>query len=270
MRCRRVALLLGLSALAFGVEVSAQTMAATGVTGAGYVRGRGRFWAEVGFHDQEAVTGFPLMVGLDLSLSRATELEVIVPIGLVNFAGEGGGGAGFGSVFLGLHVHDARSRWTLGVGLPNASSDGGELFIASLMHGTQDIHLWSPDTLSLVGRLRNEFGSTITLAFDVAGMFLIPTADRAVRDEELVLQPAGELSVQVTPLTSIGTRLALVWVPTSDSADDAQLSLGPFIMSDFSGSLLSLQLLMNLDEPYGFAFDEGGYWGLFLGLAGTL
>jgi hypothetical protein len=49
----------------------------------------------------------------------------------------------------------------------------------------------------------------------------------------------------------------------------AQSALVPFVHLEIEGgTILQLELTANLDEPFGFAFEEGGIWGASL-LAGS-
>jgi hypothetical protein len=249
--------------------------AVTGITGAGTGRGDARLWAELGFYDRDALTSISSELGFGLLLSPRFELEGILPFAYANtpdpdvpagivVLGDDDDGFEIGNPYIGINLFDERLRWSLGVGLPVAADGYTPLGAAWFTRGLQDPHLWLPDTLSFVGRLRAEAGNDVTLAFDGAAIVAVPTGDDDGRDVEIFLQPAGELIVRVARPTSFGARLSLQWAVTGDG-DRAQLALAPFLQQDFGASYLNLQLLMNLDEPLGFAFDEGRYWGLFVG-----
>jgi hypothetical protein len=271
----------GAPLLAGPAHAAPRLAAVTGVTGAGTGQGDARIWAELGLHDQEAVFSLSSEVGFGLLLSPRLELEGILPFAYastpdpdptpnVGILAEGNDGFAIGNPYVGLNLFDDRLRWSFGLALPVASTDADDfglpLFTALATRGLQDIYLWAPDTFSLVGRLRAEAGHELVLAFDGAAILSIPTSDDE-RDVDLTLQPAGELIVRVARPTSFGVRLSLAWLATSDG-DNTQLALAPFLRHDFGSSFVTAQLLMNLDEPLGFAFDEGGYWGFFLGVGG--
>ena len=59
-----------------------------------------------------------------------------------------------------------------------------------------------------------------------------------------------------------GLRLALVIAATSDASDNVQVSFEPFLKFDIDQGFIRVGLLMNLDRPLGFAFDEGRVWAL--------
>ena len=251
--------------------------AVTGITGAGTGQGDARLWAELGFYDSDTLTSLSSEIGFGVLLSPRLELEGILPFGYANtpdpdvppgvlILGDDDDGFDIGNPYIGINLFDDRLRWSLGIGLPVASNDfGAPLVAAWFTRGLQDPHLWLSETLSFVGRVRAEAGNEVVLAFDGAAIVAVPTGDDDGRDVELFLQPAGELIVRVARPTSFGARLSLQWSVTGDG-DRAQLALAPFLRQDFGTSFLTAQLLMNLDEPLGFAFDEGGVWGLFVGL----
>jgi hypothetical protein len=267
------------------VQAAPRLAAVTGITGAGTGLGDARLWGELGFHDQDAVTSISSELGFGLLLSPSLELEAILPFGYAKVPGNdppidavigpsNNDGFDIGNPYVGINIFDARLRWSLGVGLPVASSDDGfgfglPLYAAWATRGLQDAQLWLPDTLSLVGRLRAEAGDELVLAIDAAAIAAIPTSDGDDRDVEVILQPAAELIIRAARSTAIGARLSMVWTVTGDG-DDVQLALAPFLRHFFGSSFITAQLLMNLDEPLGFAFDDGGYWGFFLGFGGGL
>jgi hypothetical protein len=272
------AVALGLAALPFlarTAEAAPRLAAVTGITGAGTGHGDARLWAELGFYDSDALTSLSGEIGFGLLLSPRFELEGILPFGYANtpdpelgdgvvVLGDDDDGFDVGNPYVGINIFDDRLRWSLGIGLPVASNDFGPSLVAPwFMHGLQDPHLWLNETLSFVGRMRAEAGNEVVVAFDGAAIVAVPTGDDDGRDTEIFLQPAGELIVRVARPTSFGARLSLQWVVTGDG-DDTQFALAPFLRHDFGASFLSVLLNMNLDEPLGFAFDDGRFWGLFV------
>ena len=83
-----------------------------------------------------------------------------------------------------------------------------------------------------------------------------------VHDDVQALVEAGYKVIE--PLT-LGAGLSFVGLLTGRD-DLMQTALTFFARADLSGFLLEGQLWMNLDPPYGFAFDTDGYWGLIVTL----
>jgi hypothetical protein len=153
--------------------------------------------------------------------------------------------------------------------------------------GAWDIWLWLPETMSLVVPFRLEKGlsQSVELGVDAALAILIPIADND-GETEVFLQAAGDFAFLLSANVRLGLRLQFAWLATddddrfespdytdllfndddSDGDDDFQLSFEPYVRGYLGqGGFLQARLVINLDEPAGFAFDDDGVWGLFLG-----
>lgn len=138
--------------------------------------------------------------------------------------------------------------------------------LGSAIRGLHDLWMWSEGFMSLVAPVYFEGGSG-SLVWEAEGAlgFMIPVRDDAGDDTEFVFQTAGGLGGRVGSMV-IGGRLRLVWLMSGpDGGDNAQLSMEPFIRIGSETGYFSARLLLNLDEPFGFALDEDGVWGLHMG-----
>lgn len=135
---------------------------------------------------------------------------------------------------------------------------------ALLANGLMNPWLWAPETLSFAipGRLEKRIGGNILVGGDLAFAVLIPTGDRE-GDTDVFMQSAGEFGYAAGPGT-FGARLQGGWIVTADG-DNFQLSVEPFARFDFGRAFAQARFTLNLDEPGGFAFDDGRYWGLHVG-----
>jgi len=236
---------------------------------------------------------FPIVPGGALRVNEHVELELDWP--LVYFTSSAGGGDGFdafrsGNPFLaGYYVHPfthGYARLGFGLGLPLASvnlpSPGslsalGEalkevmpLAIASGSLGFWDFWLYSPERLSLVFPIQFELDRDgLLLGGELAPAILIPTDPQFSPKVEVTFQLAPLIGARVGPV-SLGTRLQLVWLATSDVADKAQLSLVPFVQGQVGRSgFLYARFVLPLDEPLGVFGDGDALWGLHLGGGGS-
>jgi hypothetical protein len=173
------------------------------------------------------------------------------------------------------------------------SRDRRHAFVAYLAYatvgaarGAWDLWLWLPETMSLVVpfRLEKRLATSIELGVDAGLAILIPIADNE-GGTDLFLQAAGDLAFLLSPRVRLGFRLQFGWVVTDDEDhrrpdytdllfsqidgrrhDDFQLSFEPYVRGYVGQSgFLQARLVINLDEPAGFGFDDDGVWGLFLG-----
>ncbi len=138
-------------------------------------------------------------------------------------------------------------------------------YIYSAFTRLEDFYMYIPETLTLVAPARIEYRFTPELALtgDVSLATYIPTSSGGDVEVGTVLAPgAGYIMGDLI----VGGRLPLSWFLTDDIA---QFSLEPFARYDFSSYFLTGRFTLNLDEPYGFSFEEGQIWGLHVGFGGT-
>ncbi len=174
-----------------------------------------------------------------------------------------------GNPFLGAwHVIPTTSgvlRLGFGLAVPIAEASSPlettTLLTASAAHGFFETWLWENETLSVVmscdysGNAQDRL--RVSARADLAT--LTSTGSRSGATT-LFAQWAVGLAY-VDGATQIGLRLLSAWFP---SQDVFQLSLRPFLEYAMRSFYLRAALHLNLDEPLGFAFDEGRYWGLLL------
>jgi hypothetical protein len=91
---------------------------------------------------------------------------------------------------------------------------------------------------------------------------MIDTAD-ADRDAEVPIQIAVEGGARLGRMFVLGGRFQTVFWATDQ--DLTQLALVPFVRLEGESGFGYLRMTINLDEPYGFAFDDDGIWGLHAG-----
>jgi hypothetical protein len=254
--------------------------APTGQLGAGIVfspEQRGRAHAELGFFhhsDPGHVTSFTTLLGLGFKIIPELELEALLPVGFLDYGGaESEVGVGTGNLHLGLSYLSREGSMRLKIGGavefgPWTSDYESEAFAAIVWGhpegGGQDIGLWAPEVLSFVLPGRFEYGDTVVFGTDFAlGVHLPDQGDTAV-----TVQVAPGLGVYVSNSVLLGIRLPVTIIPTSfDQGNDdvALVALEPYARLTLGKGFLNARFTMNLDEPYGFSFEENKIWGLHVG-----
>ncbi len=261
--------------------------APTSTTGAGLSLSpeqRGRFWGELGFHTQEALTVWVPVLGGGYKLTDSLELELVLPFVYASRDAIDPRTGTFedrstfvsGDPFVGVNYLGGagalRYKMGGGVALPFApDSDAGHYVAlrgASEIRAFQDDYLWLPRTMSLVAPLRVEYGDRVLFGGDASLTISLPTGDDEPgddgRDAALALTLAPGVAFWVTPKTLLGARLGLYWLMTEEG-DNAQLSFEPNFRQHFGRGFFHARFTLNLDEPAGFSFNPGGFWGLHLG-----
>jgi len=235
----------------------------------------GLFWGEAGFFVGDNVTAFSPIVGLGFFVTPDVELELTLPTAFANVDFPGGDDSAFrvGQPYFGVSYvrSDGPLRFKVGGGIawmPDDIDSGAAavaLGVAAGMRGWWDPWLWSAQDLSLVGpfRLEYDLGDVAVFGLDAGLGIMIPTDDNN-RDVNLAFQVAPGFGFRLSEQWLFGFRFAGVFIPTLDGENE-QFSFEPYIRGAFGPGFFLARMTMNLDNPYGWSFDDGGVWGIHAG-----
>jgi len=139
--------------------------------------------------------------------------------------------------------------------------------LAAGTHGMFDLWRYMPDTFSVFGEIVGAVDyDGLFMEFGAGLGFLIPTSDNA--DTEIVIQASAKMGFGSTVIPFIG--LGFVLVPTEyktgddDSGDAFQAHVQAGLIAKLGSARLDFTALLNLDNPFGFSFDDGGVFGMNL------
>ena len=284
MLARLTGLLALLAALSAAAPAQAQPW-----TGERWVRGRGhRLAGELGLYtrnelfargDQWAVTpnfrGRVRLVDGQVLSREAFLVDLEFAWRAVGISGPADSfrvGNPYVGVMLGWRAPTWRFRAGAGTTAPltNAFEDGPEDYVAyalgQAMHGGWDAWLLEPEIQPLVLRADFELhGDHFQFGGDVALGVAFPVRRAGLGGDPEVAFQTGVFGAGLPiPELAIGARMqvffATNWRVGFGGVDEAQLALIPFIRMQLEPMFVELRLLMNLDDPYGFAFDNNGVW----------
>jgi hypothetical protein len=176
--------------------------------------------------------------------------------------------------YVGKHGN-LKLRLGMALGIPAAVlPDGGRArevahtayTMAAASRGGWNIWMWIPEAATLAFPARLELAGALPhllLAADVT--MGIPIFLRG-QGAGFGLQFAGEVGYK-SKHVSLGGRLSHLWwaADTPFLPKFFQMALEPFIRVDFGKPFLQARLTMNLNDPWGYAFDGGGIWGFHIG-----
>lgn len=288
--------LLGATSLGGIQEAKAEKFAApSGPLGAGLSTDSSqllRAYAEMSFYAATPTVGglipakysaFPIVLGGGIKVSDDIELEGQLPIaiGSSTVLGQKFGGAGLGNLQVGGNfVHEwgpARLKAGLALAWGPWNRGGDDSSTAMALSSTVRLdegNLWEVQVLnlSIPTRFEIDLNETLALSVDAKLIGQIPTGDTVpgnafvpgqTGDPEITLNLAPGLAY-VGEYIVAGLRTPLWWLMT-EGGDNAQLALEPFVRADIDTFFVNSRFTLNLDEPLGFAFDEGKVWALHLG-----
>lgn len=174
---------------------------------------------------------------------------------------------------IGVAAPAASIRFASGNDLTEQLIDTTAYGVLHGAHGGRDIWLWAPEAMSLVGHadinFRFEFGLTVGVGAHVAELIGVDDHEKVYADQfNTVVQGDLDLAyeharVRAGVLTTYATRV------TGDGSQDEKDSIGitPEVRFRFPLAVdLIARFNLNIDEPYGFSFDDDKVWGASLGI----
>ncbi|MCB9554222.1 MAG: hypothetical protein H6705_20525 [Myxococcales bacterium] len=178
-------------------------------------------------------------------------------------------------------------RLGLGVGAPTAIlrderieqtiADHNALAVAAGMRGWRDYWLWAPEGLSGIGHFDTYFRYPFGLVWggQISAGDIYGLDDTAVTEalgldgHVLLVQVDLEVAYDTRYLRS-GLRASYVTLPLRDDFsrdENDQISLEAAFRIRLEKVDLVVRFDVPVDEPFGFAFDDGKVWGAHIGLS---
>lgn len=245
------------------------------------------FWT-AGLSDGGRLTSLSGLLRLGIVLERAVELRLSGGWAWGdldrNELGVDGDAGAFANPMVSVFGITGEQRWRLrfggGLALPGVPSTrqaAWAAYFASATRGLEQLWLWAPQGLTPVLEVSLETVPIdyLYLEADVAAGSIFPVGNQPVvpRETERIV----DLSIDASAAIGLrhdnflgGARWRTIFNPTFQDVDPIQSSVELFARG--TGRLTNPPLeifgearfFANIDRPLGFAFEEGGTWGLFL------
>lgn len=193
--------------------------------------------------------------------------------------------------YLGARVgHEAgepgsrwRARGGLGLTLPlaNLYDAGSELFtskvVGQALTGGWDPWLSSRPEVAVVVRGDFEYRHThFFVGAETALGLLLPIEHEGVTGSTILVPQLGVWAAgRLVEQLALGVRfqaVAQILTRAAPGASDTEgfTALVPFLRSDLGPGFIETRVVINLDDPWGPAFDDGRFWGWYIGGGVTL
>jgi hypothetical protein len=235
------------------------------------------------FGDSVSSTAVPMRFGLDMPFGPHWQASARFAVAghATSAADPIGGGTERtrtfrpGNLALGSYYArggDGSVLWTVGAGgqlvLPTAQYDvdtGGEfaaVVSSASVHGFEDLWLYAPKTLSFVpgGYARMALGKLFVNGRLDLGI-MVPTDGGDANAHTFQMRVEAGYRGGESLRLGVGYTNVVLWGAGYSGADRSQSALRLFVRADIKILTVGCEFVMNLDDPIGFAFDDG-IWGL--------
>jgi hypothetical protein len=258
---------------------------------------KGRAYAELAFTRAAAsedalgatieshINGLSLLLGGAYRVLPALEIEAMLPIAWAQYGtslsalGQSQSTHDGGFAVLNFHIGASYLRaerpWRLKVGGalewgPWTNDFGQTATVAVLAthaaYGGEHLGLWAPEAFSIVAPARFEYGERLVVSGDAQLGLHISTSGG---DSDLSIQLAPGIGYYANNVVLVGLRTPLTWIPTESGTASTFFAVQPYGRFDLGAIFLDTSIVLNIDDPYGFAFDSGKFWALHFGGGGS-
>jgi hypothetical protein len=188
-----------------------------------------------------------------------------------------------GNPYLAFHYQGKKNQFSYraGVGatipvatLPsdlNDRADGTEqsaYTLAAALRGNTSYWLWDAHTVSVIVPIaverRKQSGFLWGAYLDTGALIKIDERSNRTSKTDFIMQMAAMMGYQATGWLRVGSRFSLVLIPKFQE-NKTQLAVEPYLRFGSDNAFGVVRLNINLDNPWGFSFDDRQVWGLRIG-----
>jgi len=137
--------------------------------------------------------------------------------------------------------------------------------LAAALRGNTMYWLWDAHSVSVIVPIafeRSKPSGFLWGAYvDTGAMIKIDERNNRSQKTDFIMQMVGMMGYQATDWLRVGSRFSLVLIPRF-SQNNTQLAAEPYIRFGRDNAFGAIRLNINLDNPWGFSFDDRQVWGL--------
>lgn len=137
--------------------------------------------------------------------------------------------------------------------------------LAAAMRGNTMYWLWDANAASVIVPIAFErskpSGFLWGAYLDTGALIKIDERNNRSQKTDFIMQMVAMMGYQATDWLRVGSRFSLVLIPRFPS-NNTQLAVEPYLRFGSDNAFGAVRLNINLDNPWGFSFDDGQVWGL--------
>jgi hypothetical protein len=187
----------------------------------------------------------------------------------------------FGNPYLAFHYQGRKGQFSYRAGagvtvpaatLPDDINDqvaaASAYALAAAIRGNNSFWLWDPHTVSVIIPIALErykpSGFLWGAYLDTGALIKLNDKNPRTSKTDFLMQMAAMMGYQATDWLRVGSRFSLVLIPKFKE-QNTQLAVEPYLRFGRDNAFGSIRLNINIDNPWGFSFDDRQVWGLRLG-----
>ena len=140
--------------------------------------------------------------------------------------------------------------------------------LAAAIRGNTSFWLWDAHTVSVIVPVaferRKPSGFLWGAYLDTGALIKLNGKSPRTSKTDFIMQMAAMMGYQATDWLRVGSRFTLVLIPKFNE-QQTQLAVEPYLRFGNENAFGAIRLNINIDNPYGFSFDDRQVWGLRLG-----
>ncbi len=140
--------------------------------------------------------------------------------------------------------------------------------LAAAIRGNNNFWLWDPHTVSVIVPVAFErykpSGFLWGAYLDTGALIKIDNKNPRTSKTDFIMQMAAMMGYQATDWLRVGSRFSLVLIPKFKE-QATQLAVEPYLRFGRDNAFGAIRLNINIDNPWGFSFDDRQVWGLRIG-----
>jgi hypothetical protein len=187
----------------------------------------------------------------------------------------------FGNPYLAFHYQGRKGQFSYRAGagvtvpaatLPDDINDqvaaASAYALAAAIRGNNSFWLWDPHTVSVIIPIALErykpSGFLWGAYLDTGALIKLNDKNPRTSKTDFLMQMVAMMGYQATDWLRVGSRFSLVLIPKFKE-QNTQLAVEPYLRFGKDNAFGSIRLNINIDNPWGFSFDDRQVWGLRLG-----
>jgi hypothetical protein len=187
----------------------------------------------------------------------------------------------FGNPYLAFHYQGRKGQFSYRAGagvtvpaatLPDDINDqvaaASAYALAAAIRGNNSFWLWDPHTVSVIIPIALErykpSGFLWGAYLDTGALIKLNDKNPRTSKTDFLMQMVAMMGYQATDWLRVGSRFSLVLIPKFKE-QNTQLAVEPYLRFGRDNAFGSIRLNINIDNPWGFSFDDRQVWGLRLG-----